>query len=123
MSHGLITPLPVKVLISAEKHATMLTPMTLPRKALTETELQDALATLDGWTIADGKLHKSYKFPSFARAIGWMMSAAVEADKLDHHPEWTNVYNRVEVDLITHDMGNKISTWDIALAQKFDTLL
>ena len=92
------------------------------RQALTEQELATALTTLAGWTVVDGKLHKTYKFPSFARALGWMVSAGVEADKMDHHPEWCNVYNRVTVNLVTHDLDNQISTWDVALAQKFDAL-
>ncbi len=78
---------------------------------------------MDNWTIHDGMLHKKYTFPSFAKAIGWMTAAAIECDKMDHHPEWCNVYNRVTVNLITHDMGNAISTWDIDLAKKFDALL
>lgn len=93
------------------------------RRALTTDEVNAALVTtLNGWQVQHGKLHKQYKFASFAQALGWMVSVGVYADKLDHHPEWSNVYNRVTVDLVTHDMGNKISTWDIDLAQKMDQL-
>ncbi len=92
------------------------------RKALTQTEIENALATLDGWSVKEGKLHKQYKFKSFAAAIGWMMSAAIEIDKLDHHPEWSNVYNRVTVNLVTHDLNNSIGNLDIELAQKLDNL-
>ena len=76
------------------------------RTALTQSEIETALTTLAGWSVKDGKLHKQYKFKSFATAIGWMMSAAIEIDKMDHHPEWSNVYNKVTVNLVTHDLGN-----------------
>lgn len=94
----------------------------MKRKPLTTEELNEALQSLPGWQIKNGKLHKVFVFSSFSRAIGWMVSTAVEADKLDHHPEWTNVYNRVIVNLVTHDLGNQISTWDIHLAQIMDKL-
>ena len=87
-----------------------------------EAELAAALEKLPGWEIKDGKLHKLYKFPSFAKAIGWLVSAAIHADKIDHHPEWSNVYNRVEVNLVTHDLGNVISNLDLDLAQKMEEL-
>ena len=77
----------------------------MSRKVLTADELAAALAELPDWSVQDGKLHRQYKFVSFAQAMGWMMSAAIEADKLDHHPEWSNVYNRVEMVLTTHDAG------------------
>lgn len=92
------------------------------RKALAQTEIENALATLDGWSIENGKLYKRYKFKNFAAAIGWMMSAAIEIDKMDHHPEWSNVYNRVTVELVTHDLGNQISNLDVELARKLDGL-
>jgi len=81
-----------------------------------------ALAELPGWEVKDGKLHKQYKFKSFAAALGWMVSAGIEADKMDHHPEWSNVYSRVTVNLVTHDLGNVISNLDIELAQKMEKL-
>jgi 4a-hydroxytetrahydrobiopterin dehydratase len=95
----------------------------MKRYPLNEEELQAALVELDGWQIVDGKLHKEFKFSSFAQAIGWMMSVAIHADKLDHHPEWSNVYNRVSVDLVTHDLGNAVSSWDIELAKQMDVLV
>ena len=54
--------------------------------------------------------------------FGWMVSAAIYADKIDHHTEWSNVYNRVHVNLVTHDLGNAISTWDVDLARKMEEL-
>lgn len=95
----------------------------MERRALTDAEVTLALNDLDGWQLVNGKLHKTYNFSSFAKAMGWMMSCAIEADKMDHHPEWSNVYNRVTVDFVTHDLDNAISSWDIALAESFDALL
>lgn len=89
----------------------------MERRKLTDEEVQTALEQLPGWEVKDGKLHKRFKFDSFARAIVWMVSVAVYADKQDHHPEWCNVYSRVTVDLVTHDMDNAISTYDVDLAR------
>lgn len=94
----------------------------MERKKLSGPELEAALAGLSGWELAGGRLIKNYKFGSFAEAIGWMVAVAVFADKLDHHPEWSNVYNRVSVELLTHDL-NAITTWDIALAERMDELI
>lgn len=91
-----------------------------PRK-LKEPELQAALQELNDWTIREGKLHKTLKFDSFVEAMGFMMRAAILAEKMDHHPEWFNVYNRVEIDLTTHDVGG-LSTSDIAFAKQIDNL-
>jgi 4a-hydroxytetrahydrobiopterin dehydratase len=94
----------------------------MEKRALTMPEIEAALNDLPGWTIQDGKLTKAYKFKSFAQALGWMVSAGIFADKLDHHPEWSNVYNRVQVALVTHDLGNVVSTLDVALAKEMDRL-
>jgi len=94
----------------------------MARQALSEVEIAAALAELPGWSVEEGRLHKQYKFGSFAQAMGWMMSAATEADKMDHHPEWSNVYNRVTVNLMTHSLGNKISNLDVELARKMEKL-
>ncbi len=92
------------------------------REAATENQINDALNDLPGWSLVDGKLQKNYKFNSFAAALGWMVSAGVEADKMNHHPEWSNVYNRVTVTLVTHDLGNVVSTLDLTLAKKMEAL-
>lgn len=92
------------------------------RTKLADEEIRVSLLELPGWEVAAGKLHKRYRFESFAEAIGWMVSVAVYADKIDHHPEWCNVYNRVEVDLVTHDLGNVISNLDIQLARQMEKL-
>lgn len=94
----------------------------MERRALTEKEIGEALTELAGWEVSSGKLTKQFKFGTFAQALGWMVSVGVNADKMDHHPEWKNVYNKVEVHLVTHDLGNKISTWDVELAKKMDAL-
>ncbi len=94
----------------------------MARKKLDGKEIQEALEELAGWKVKDGKLHKSFKFDSFAEAIGWMVSVGVYADKKDHHPDWSNSYNRVEVDLSTHDMDDAISNLDVELAQRMNSL-
>ncbi len=72
------------------------------------------------WQIsAQGKLTKTFKFKSFIRAFGWMSQMAIWAEKLNHHPEWFNVYNRVDVELNTHDVGG-LSELDFKLASKMD---
>ncbi len=92
----------------------------MPRQKLSSEEIQQALADLPGWAVKEGKLHKQFKFKSFAQALGWLVTVGVQADKMDHHPEWCNVYNRVEVFLVTHDLDNSISSWDIELAQHME---
>ena len=88
-------------------------------------EREVALAALAeaGWTLVDGRdaIHKTYKFKNFVDAFGWMTKASLWAEKLNHHPEWSNVYNRVEVTLITHDCDG-LSALDVKLAQKMDAL-
>ena len=93
----------------------------MSRRKVTEEEVKAALADLPGWEVKDGKLHKSYKFGSFAEAMGWMVSVSIYADKLDHHPDWCNGYNKVHVDLMTHDLG-ALSTYDLDLAAKMEEL-
>ena len=77
-----------------------------------------------GWTEAEGRdaIHKTYTFKNFVEAFGWMTRAALWAEKLNHHPEWSNVYNRVDVTLITHDCDG-LSALDVKLAKKMDALV
>ncbi|ADI65277.1 4a-hydroxytetrahydrobiopterin dehydratase [Trichormus azollae] len=89
---------------------------------LSETELQQALNSLPGWQIKEGKLYKEYKFNSFATALGWMVTVGVHAEIMEHHPEWFNVYSTVWVNLVTHDNGNAISNLDIELAKKMEEI-
>ncbi len=88
---------------------------------LDETALRDALAGLPGWSLEDGKLHREYRFDDFVTAFGFMTSAALVAEAMNHHPEWFNVYGRVVVDLTTHDAGG-ITEKDLALARRMDAL-
>ena len=85
-------------------------------------EITQALATLDGWTLQAGKLHKTFTFTDFIAAWGWMSRAALIAQSLDHHPEWFNVYGTVRVDLNTHD-ADGITRLDIELATRMNALL
>ena len=85
--------------------------------------LAAALAGLDGWTAAPGggAIAKSWRFADFNAAFGWMCRAALKAESMDHHPEWTNVHNRVEVTLATHDAGG-VTARDIEFAAFMDNL-
>jgi 4a-hydroxytetrahydrobiopterin dehydratase len=93
----------------------------MSKMKLDDTQIAQALAQLPGWTVAAGKLHREYRFPSFQHAIGFMTTAAIAIDKLDHHPEWANVYSRVNVELVTHS-ENGITEKDTALAQILEAL-
>jgi 4a-hydroxytetrahydrobiopterin dehydratase len=85
-------------------------------KRLSESELAAAVAQLPAWTIHEAKLHRKYQFADFAHAFGFMATAAPLIEKMNHHPEWANVYNRVTVNLSTHDAGG-ITQKDIDLAR------
>lgn len=92
---------------------------------LSETARKTMLEPLfeDGWEMAEGRdaITKTYKFDDFVTAFGWMTRAAMWAEKWDHHPEWSNTYNTVEVTLTSHDVGG-LSSRDAKLARKFDAL-
>jgi 4a-hydroxytetrahydrobiopterin dehydratase len=88
---------------------------------LTPEALQIALRELPAWSIQHEKLHREYRFPDFAHAFGFMTTAAIEIEKKNHHPEWLNVYNRVTVDLTTHDSGG-ITQKDVDLAHLLERL-
>ncbi|WP_299284167.1 4a-hydroxytetrahydrobiopterin dehydratase [uncultured Tateyamaria sp.] len=77
-----------------------------------------------GWAVADGRdaIHKTFEFSNFVEAFGWMTRVAIWSEKWDHHPEWFNVYKKVEVTLTTHDVGG-VSTLDLKLARKMDSLV
>ena len=84
--------------------------------------IEERLKTLSQWEIQGGKLHRLFEFPDFITAFGFMSRAALIAESLDHHPEWSNVYNRVDILLTTHDAGG-ISDLDFELARRLDALL
>jgi 4a-hydroxytetrahydrobiopterin dehydratase len=91
------------------------------RRKLSGREIEDALVHLKGWSVRDGKLRKEFKFTDFKQAFGFMASVALIAESMDHHPDWSNVYNRVTIDLMTHDIGG-ISPLDVEFASKVDKL-
>jgi 4a-hydroxytetrahydrobiopterin dehydratase len=74
---------------------------------------------LPAWRLHNGKLHRELRFADFNAAFGFMCQVALAAEKLGHHPEWSNVWNRVVIDLTTHDTGG-LSTLDVELAQRID---
>jgi 4a-hydroxytetrahydrobiopterin dehydratase len=79
------------------------------------------LRELSGWSVVNGKLHKDYVFDDFVEAFGFMTRAAIHIEKMNHHPEWFNVYNNLSVDLVTHDAGG-ITQNDIVLARTLNSL-
>lgn len=96
----------------------------MPIARLTDTERDAALARLAGWALRDDGLAitRTFKFADFADAFGFMARVAIVAEKADHHPEWFNVYNRVEITLTTHDAGG-LSTRDVALAEVISAMV
>jgi 4a-hydroxytetrahydrobiopterin dehydratase len=91
----------------------------MKRSRLSEDEIRSAAAQLPGWTVADGRLEREFAFADFVEAFGFMTRVALLAQAMDHHPDWTNVYNTVRVQLTTHDLGG-VSTWDVLLAQRMN---
>ena len=89
---------------------------------LTETEMGQAVASLKGWELRDGKLHREFKFKNFVEAWGFMSRVALLAEKMNHHPEWFNVWNTVRIALSIHEVGG-LSNSDVELATKINTLL
>jgi len=72
---------------------------------LSQTEIDEELKNLSGWNVENEKLHKEFQFDSFNQAFGFMTRAAMEIEKMNHHPEWFNVYNKITIELTTHDAG------------------
>lgn len=94
--------------------------MKTPR--LTRTKIDEALRALPGWAFKRDALAKDFKFGSFREAMSFMVRVGFEAEAMDHHPEWTNVYNRVSIRLNTHDAGGKVTAKDVDLARKIQGL-
>ena len=97
--------------------------MTVARDRLDATAAASAIAELDGWTLADdaGSIGKTFTFRNFSEAFGFMTRAALAAEKMDHHPDWSNVYKTVVVTLNTHDAGG-LTALDFELAKKMDRI-
>ncbi len=94
--------------------------MARPEK-LGEDELRNAVEKLSGWSLENDKLHREFRFQDFNEAFGFMARVALIAESMDHHPEWFNVWNRVVVDLSTHDAGG-VTSLDLELARKMNDI-
>ncbi len=92
-----------------------------PPRELDESEARQALTDMAGWSVKDGKLHRDYTFKDFVTAFGWMTSAAMVAEKMNHHPEWSNVYSKVTVALSTHEVDG-LTERDLKLAGRMEEL-
>ena len=88
---------------------------------LSDDEIRKELTNLSGWSVVNGKLHKEFIFKDFIEAFGFMTTAALHIEKMNHHPEWFNVYNKIRVELVTHDAGG-ITSNDINLARTLNSL-
>jgi len=91
-------------------------------KPLTPPARAAALGGLPGWKFKRDALEKSFEFGDFRAALSFMVRVGFEAEALNHHPEWTNVYNRVVVRLSTHDAGGKVTAKDVELAQRIQKI-
>lgn len=89
---------------------------------LTTVQIDQLAEDLPQWSLVGGKLHREFRFADFSEAFGFMSRVALAAEALGHHPEWSNVWNRVVIELTTHDTGG-LSNLDLALARLIDALL
>lgn len=94
----------------------------MERKELSKEEIEKSLSELNGWAVADGKMTRAFTFDDFSEAFAFMTRVAIEAERIEHHPEWSNVYNKVNIKLVTHDIGDKISTYDVKLAERINEI-
>ncbi|HXK21584.1 MAG TPA: 4a-hydroxytetrahydrobiopterin dehydratase [Myxococcota bacterium] len=94
--------------------------MARPQK-LDDSAIREALTALPGWSYAGGKLHRELRFRDFVEAFGFLSSVALVAERMDHHPEWSNVYARVAIALVTHDAGG-VTQLDLELARRINEL-
>lgn len=90
--------------------------------ALSDSQIEKELTKLDGWTHEDDQLVKTYTFGSFKEAVGFIVRVSFEAEEMNHHPELTNVYDRVTIRLTTHDAGGKVTERDFRLAEKIEAI-
>jgi len=88
---------------------------------LNEADIADALRRLPGWTLDAGRLKRTYEFRDFVEAFAFMTAAAMRVQEMDHHPEWSNVYGTVRVELVTHSAGG-VTARDVELAGKLEAL-
>ncbi len=92
----------------------------MARAPLSDAEVQTRIAKLPGWSLVEGKLDRTFRFADFSEAFAFMARAALAAEKLDHHPNWSNVYSTVHVQLTTHD-ANGLTPLDFELAEAMNT--
>ncbi len=90
-------------------------------ETLTVDQIESRLARLEGWSVVEGKLHKEFRFADFNQAFGFMTRVALAAEKLNHHPDWSNSWNRVVVDIVSHAAGG-ITAACFELAARADAL-
>lgn len=88
---------------------------------LSDAQIQDALKSLPGWRYEEGKLKRRFQFGGFKEAVSFIVRLAFEAERLNHHPELLNVYNRVEIALSTHDAGGRVTARDVELAEAIES--
>lgn len=91
-----------------------------PPQPLSSSDLQHRLAALPGWQLGDGTIERTWNFADFRAAFAFMTRVAVDAEALDHHPDWSNVYRRVTIRLSTHEAGNQVTERDLELAARID---
>ncbi len=89
---------------------------------LSQEEIDEELKSLPGWSVVNEKLHKEFQFDNFNQAFGFMTRSAMEIEKMNHHPEWFNVYNKITIELTTHDAGG-ITKNDVNLAKILNSLV
>jgi len=94
----------------------------MPARPLTPAEIADLPKALPQWSLVEGKLQRELRFADFAEAFGFMTQVALIAEAMGHHPEWSNVWNRVTIALTTRDSGG-LSDLDVALARRIDAVL
>lgn len=92
------------------------------RSRVSEERIRAALRDLAEWSLRDGKLHRELRFADFSEAFAFMTRCALVAEQLGHHPEWSNVYDRVTIDLVTHDAGG-LTDLDFEFARRVEALL
>jgi 4a-hydroxytetrahydrobiopterin dehydratase len=88
---------------------------------LSQEDIDEELKSLQGWSVVNEKLHKEFQFDNFNQAFGFMTRSAMEIEKMNHHPEWFNVYNKITIELTTHDAGG-ITKNDVNLAKILNSL-
>jgi 4a-hydroxytetrahydrobiopterin dehydratase len=92
-------------------------------KPLSSDQVTEALQVLEGWWVEDGRLCAEFRFDDFVGAFGFMARVALLAERANHHPEWSNVYNRVHIALSTHEADDAITELDVKLAREINELV